>query len=147
LKVVLNTTTLTQVVVVNKKCIFITAYEVYISNNPTFTASTYNIDVKCKDDYGSSNKSMTLTITPNTDPVITGMPVTVAVVETETAVQTLHTIAITDAESQTITCTLVSVPPGPFSINQNPATPCKFLLPCFRFPPFNSVLLTFQQMF
>ncbi|XP_063406149.1 protocadherin Fat 4-like [Mytilus trossulus] len=100
-----------------------TAYELYVNANPTFSASTYAIDIQCSDAYGSTTETYTLSVTPNSDPVITGMPLTVTVSETETASRTIHTIAVTDAESHTISCSLVSVPAGPFSINDNPATP------------------------
>lgn len=111
--------------------IFLTAYELYVNAYPTFSASTYAIDIQCSDAYGSTTKTYTLSVTPNSDPVITGMPLTVTVSETETASSTIHTIAVTDAENHTITCSLVSVPAGPFSINENPATPCKFLVAGF----------------
>ena len=75
----------------------------------------------------SQSATVTVTVTPNSPPVITGLPTTVTVTETETAARCLHTVAVTDPEVP-ITCAVTSAPAGPFEMVQNPATPCEYTI-------------------
>ncbi|XP_022288893.2 uncharacterized protein LOC111100985 [Crassostrea virginica] len=99
-------------------------YKIDVASNPTFGGtSAFTLTVTCADSWGSTSKALTVNVTPNSAPVITGLPTTVTVSETATAATCLHTVAVTDPESETITCAVTPVPAGPFEMQQNPATP------------------------
>ncbi|XP_061186656.1 protocadherin Fat 4-like [Saccostrea echinata] len=100
------------------------AYKIDLVSSPTFGGtSSFTLSVTCSDNWGSTSKDLTINVTPNSAPVITGMPTTVTVSETATAASCLHTVAVTDPETDTITCAVTSSPAGPFEMVQNPATP------------------------
>jgi hypothetical protein len=110
----------------NKVALSLTAYSIALASNPSFGGtSSFTLTVTCSDNWGSTAKALTVNVIPNGAPVITGLPTTVTVAETATAASCLHTVAVTDPESETITCAVTSSPAGPFEMIQNPATPCK----------------------
>ncbi|XP_060085191.1 cadherin-related tumor suppressor-like [Ylistrum balloti] len=95
---------------------------VYLDANAGLDQATtpqYTIPIVCSDNYGSSTETLTVNVSPNADPVITGLPVTVTVDETETTGRDLHTLVVSDPEGDAITCSVTSSPSGPFSILQN----------------------------
>jgi hypothetical protein len=59
-------------------------------------------------------------VTKNEAPVITGLPVTVEVMEKEVVERKLHDFTITDPEGDTFTCALTTTPTGgPFDLRRD----------------------------
>ena len=107
-------------------------YKEELNSNPSFGATTsYTITITCADNYGSSSNDLTVSIDANTDPVMTGLPVTVTVSEVETAARCLHTVAVTDTENHAITCSVASSPAGPFEMQQNALISGQFIKLCY----------------
>ncbi|OWF38515.1 Protein dachsous [Mizuhopecten yessoensis] len=96
---------------------------VYLDAGAGLATTQYVVPIVCSDSYGSSTGTLTVNVSPNGDPVITGLPVTLSVDETETAGRDLHILVVTDPEGDVITCSVTSSPTGPFSIVQDLAIP------------------------
>lgn len=96
----------------------VTEYDINLNTghglDPTVTSS-YTLTVTCTDSNGkSSSSSLTVTVSPNAVPVITNLPDVTSVSESETAKTELIALTVTDAESDSFTCSITTT--GPFSM-------------------------------
>lgn len=105
------------------------AYEVCLLSNAitsldAVTAPTHDVNVTCTDSAGGSASAILyVDVTQNYPPVITGLPVTVQVLENEVLERKLHDLTVTDQESDTFTCVLTTSPAvGPFDLRRDAVT-------------------------
>lgn len=94
----------------------VVAYEVYLNANPGLdfaTTSSYTIDVTCSDDWGSDTESITVSVTQNAAPSMSGFPASVSIVESDAGGIRIYTIGVTDTD--TFACVGGT---GPFSVQK-----------------------------
>ncbi|CAC5398925.1 unnamed protein product [Mytilus coruscus] len=86
-----------------------TAYGIYLTGGTTLdydTTSSYSLTVECSDNRRSDTGTFTVNLIRNTPPVIQSLPDSKSLIEDANTNALLHTLTVTDAESDTITCTL-----------------------------------------
>lgn len=105
------------------------SYEVCLMSNAitsldAVTAPTHDVTVTCTDSAGGSASAILyVDVTQNDPPVITGLPVTVQVLENEVLERKLHDLTVTDPQSDTFTCVLTTSPTGgPFDLRRDAVT-------------------------
>ncbi|XP_069105729.1 protein dachsous-like [Argopecten irradians] len=101
-------------------------YSIHLNDNPSLNQATtpsYSITITCSDQFGQSSGVLQITVTPNNAPAISGLPASVTVTDIETSARNLKTVTVTDLDGQTVTCSVTSVPAGPFSMVQDVSIP------------------------
>lgn len=95
-----------------------------ITSLDALTAPTHDVTVTCTDSAGGSASAILyVDVTQNDPPDITGLPVTVQVLENEVLERKLHDLTVTDPESDTFTCVLTTSPAGgPFDLRRDAVT-------------------------
>lgn len=96
--------------------ISVVAYEVYLNANPGLdfaTTSSYTIDVTCSDAWGSDTESITVSVTQNAAPSMSGFPASVSITESDAGGSGIYTIGVTDTD--TFACFGGT---GPFSVQK-----------------------------
>lgn len=84
-----------------------------ITSLDAVTAPTHDVNVTCTDSAGGSTSAILyVDVTQNNPPVITGLPVTVQVLENEVLERKLHDLTVTDPDVDTFTCVLTTSPAG-----------------------------------
>ncbi|XP_076076457.1 protocadherin Fat 1-like [Mytilus galloprovincialis] len=86
-----------------------TAYGIYLTGGTPLdydTTSSYSLTVECSDNRRSDTGTYTVNLIRNTPPVIQNLPDSTSLIEDANTSTLLHTLTVTDAESDTITCTL-----------------------------------------
>ncbi|KAK3087021.1 hypothetical protein FSP39_000443 [Pinctada imbricata] len=77
---------------------------------------SYSIPVTCRDDYGSTTETFTVNVVANTAPVISGLPTSVSVQESDAGGSSIYTLTVSDSNS--FSCVIQSTSPAvaPFTI-------------------------------
>ncbi|XP_052105766.1 uncharacterized protein LOC127738521 [Mytilus californianus] len=86
-----------------------TAYGIYLTGGTTLdydTTASYSLTVECSDNRRSDTGTFTVNLIRNTPPVIQSLPNSTSLIEDANTNTLLHTLTVTDAESDTITCML-----------------------------------------
>lgn len=77
--------------------------------------NTYTLTIRATDTCGSNDEQdLTITVT-NAVPELHGLPLVVDISESAVDETLLHLINVTDADGDTVTCTVTSAPSGPFT--------------------------------
>lgn len=74
------------------------------------TTSSYTLTITCADNYGASQGTLTVNIVANAAPDITNLPASKTVQEGATGGSSILTVAVTDPESDTFSCSMSSAP-------------------------------------
>lgn len=92
---------------------YFTEYRIFLNAAPGLsytTTSSYTIPVTCSDNYGTSAAaSLTVNVVANTGPVISGLPTSVSVTESDTGGSSIYTLTVTDPDPYT--CSIQSSTP------------------------------------
>ena len=104
--------------------VFFFSDNLYMVTNPGFeydNTPSYSINFVCTDSNGEASTAMTLTVNilPNTPPTISGLPTSVSVNDGEDGPLKIYDITVTDAESDSFTCSL-SPAGSPFNYQSTP---------------------------
>lgn len=90
-----------------------TEYRIFLKAVPGLnyaTTSSYIIPVTCSDNYGTSAAaSLTVNVVANTGPVISGLPASVSVTESDAGGSSIYTLTVTDPDPYT--CSIQSSTP------------------------------------
>lgn len=116
---------------------FILEFDVYLTSSTLLDAATipsYDITLKCEDNWGFTTGTLAVGVKANTAPIIAELVGTTTVTENEVSSRKIYTMTVTDTDM--FACGIQSTTPAgaPFNIQYDSATSGMINLHIFRIP-------------